>query len=95
MIFPSMWRLPDMPGVRDGPKDLKQVWFAGVHSDVGGGYSESESALSKIPLNWMMQEAKASGLRVDSTRELEVLGARYLVRARGVGDHVEEDVRAA
>jgi hypothetical protein len=70
-----LWRLPDMPGSSRCPKDLKQVWFAGVHSDVGGGYSESESALSKVPLNWMMQEAKVSGLRVDSTRELEVLGA--------------------
>jgi uncharacterized protein (DUF2235 family) len=69
-----LWKLPDIPGTHDGPKDLKQVWFAGVHSDVGGGYSESESALSKVPLNWMMQEAKASGLRVDATRESEVLG---------------------
>src|ERR1700677_2152146 len=29
-------------------QNLKEVWFAGVHSDVGGSYPESESALSKI-----------------------------------------------
>ena len=49
----------------DGPyvaQDIKQVWFAGVHSDIGGGYAESESQLSKLPLIWMMKEAKACGL---------------------------------
>jgi uncharacterized protein (DUF2235 family) len=28
-------------------QDIKQVWFAGSHSDVGGGYPETESGLSK------------------------------------------------
>ena len=56
-----LWRPPDNQQSPQGPKDLKQVWFAGVHCDVGGGYAEQESALSKIPLNRMLQEAKASG----------------------------------
>ena len=38
--------------------DKKEVWFAGVHSDVGGGYPESESGLAKIPLQWMVEEAR-------------------------------------
>lgn len=29
---------PKPPPAESGPKDLKQVWFAGVHCDVGGGY---------------------------------------------------------
>ena len=33
---------------------LRQVWFAGVHSDVGGGYPDE--SLSYIPLLWMMDE---------------------------------------
>jgi uncharacterized protein (DUF2235 family) len=69
-----LWRLPESAGAPAGPRDLKQVWFAGVHSDVGGGYPESESALSKVALEWMIQEAKASGIRLDATRESEVLG---------------------
>jgi len=69
-----LWRMPESPGAPAAPKDLKQVWFAGVHCDVGGGYPESESALSKIALEWMIQEAKASGLRVNATKESEVLG---------------------
>jgi uncharacterized protein (DUF2235 family) len=45
-------------------QDIKQVWFAGVHADIGGGYAESESGLSKYPLNWMIEEAKAHGLDI-------------------------------
>jgi uncharacterized protein (DUF2235 family) len=48
-----------------GPQDFKQVWFAGVHSDVGGGYPEKDSALSKYPLLWMIDEAVAAGLSVN------------------------------
>ena len=44
------------------PQDIRQVWFAGVHSDVGGGYPEKDSALSKYPLLWMIDEAVAAGL---------------------------------
>jgi hypothetical protein len=47
--------------------DTRQVWFAGVHGDVGGGYPEAESGLSKYPLLWMIAQAKAAGLRVDDS----------------------------
>lgn len=40
---------------------LKQVWFAGVHSNVGGGYADD--TLSYVPLTWMIEEANAAGLR--------------------------------
>lgn len=40
---------------------LTQVWFAGVHSNVGGGYPEDR--LSLVPLDWIAQHAKANGLR--------------------------------
>jgi uncharacterized protein (DUF2235 family) len=40
---------------------IKEVWFAGVHSDVGGGYPDDELAL--VPCVWMADEAKAHGLR--------------------------------
>ncbi len=39
-----------------GNQDIKEVWFAGVHSDIGGGYPESESGLAKISLKWMVEE---------------------------------------
>ena len=46
-------------------QDIRQVWFAGVHGDVGGGYPEQQSGLSKFPLLWMIAQAEAAGLRVD------------------------------
>lgn len=49
-------------------QDVKEIWFAGSHSDVGGGYEEEESDLAKISLKWMIKEANVSGLRVDKTR---------------------------
>ena len=45
-------------------QDIAQRWFAGVHSDVGGGYPEAESGLSKFPLAWMIDEAAKAGLRI-------------------------------
>ena len=53
---------------------LKQVWFAGVHSDVGGSYPEAESGLSKIALEWMLCEAVSLGLLVDPARANSILG---------------------
>ena len=43
-------------GTRDtfGNIHFEQVWFCGVHADVGGGYPENESRLSDITLKWML-----------------------------------------
>lgn len=57
-----------------GPKDVKQVWFPGVHADVGGGYPESESGLAKIALKWMLKEAEIAGLLTDEEKVKLVLG---------------------
>jgi hypothetical protein len=39
---------------------ISQVWFVGVHSDIGGGYSRD--GLSHRTLTWMMQRASVYGL---------------------------------
>jgi hypothetical protein len=49
---------PNHPG-------LKEVYFAGVHSDIGGSYEEE--GLSKITLEWMLGEASNLGLRLKKT----------------------------
>lgn len=43
---------------------LEEVWFRGVHSDVGGG--NKNPGLSSIALHWMFVKAKAAGLPIDS-----------------------------
>lgn len=50
------------------PGDRKEVFFAGVHSDIGGSYPEEESGLSKITLEWMLGEASHSGLFLDRAK---------------------------
>ena len=48
--------------------DLKQVWFAGAHSDIGCGYAADADggSLSDLPLGWMLQEAERAGLAVET-----------------------------
>jgi uncharacterized protein (DUF2235 family) len=53
---PTLWQQD--PQAKD--QVLEQVWFAGVHSDVGGGYREQE--LAEIPLLWMVRRASDCGL---------------------------------
>ncbi len=48
---------------RSKPQDINEVWFSGVHCDIGGGYPENKSALAKIPLHWMIEETKALGIK--------------------------------
>jgi uncharacterized protein (DUF2235 family) len=70
---PNLWRpSPQLPD--HGPKDIQQVWFPGVHCDVGGGYPEAESGLSKYALEWMAREAAKAGLLIDRARLTEVMG---------------------
>ncbi len=52
---------------------LEQVWFAGVHSDIGGGYPDDGQ--SYVTLQWMIDEAAKAGLRCEPTALAEVARA--------------------
>jgi uncharacterized protein (DUF2235 family) len=54
-------------------QDCKEVWFAGVHGDVGGGYADSEAGLARVALRWMISEARVLGLHIDSVLQDEML----------------------
>lgn len=56
-FHPTLWD----PEIAED-QTMKQVWFCGMHTDVGGGYPEQE--LSDIPLEWMLQMAENHGLIV-------------------------------
>lgn len=45
----------------DADDRVRQTWFAGVHSDVGGGYTAC--GLSDITLQWMIDHAYGHGLK--------------------------------
>ena len=56
-FHPLLWR--------EGPGDaarIEQVWFAGAHSNVGGGYPKQ--GMSLVALEWMLRKAEESGLRL-------------------------------
>lgn len=57
-------------------QDIVQVWFAGVHSDVGGSYPQRESALPNRTLHWILQEAEENGIRVEPDRVKLIFGER-------------------
>ena len=57
-FVPTLWTGTAPPG-----STIEQVWFAGSHADVGGGFSDRE--LADIPLLWMIDRAKSAGLQVD------------------------------
>tara|TARA_R110001592_G_scaffold199185_2_gene447624 strand:- start:4978 stop:6129 length:1152 start_codon:yes stop_codon:yes gene_type:complete len=51
-------RKPFMPSLCNKAEHIDEVWFAGVHSDIGGGYRHAN--LSKIPLKYMLIKLKAA-----------------------------------
>jgi uncharacterized protein (DUF2235 family) len=81
----NLWRPKDKNPT--GPKDLLQVWFPGSHGDIGGGYPERDSGLSKVTLEWMLREAQAEGLVTAPEREARVMG-------RAGGNYVRPDATA-
>lgn len=72
-FLPVLWdesnqEAPSSPGGNTPAEpQIKQVWFTGMHADVGGGYKKHEMAL--VPLHWMMTEAKIWGLRFNEGDE--------------------------
>ncbi len=56
-FHPTLWDTQVRPG-----QEVEQVWFSGMHTDVGGGYDQH--ALSDIALEWMIQNSTERGLRI-------------------------------
>lgn len=49
-------------------QDIEEMWFAGGHGDIGGGWDKSDKEhwmLSHAPLVWMLHEAARAGLKFD------------------------------
>ncbi|QWG13415.1 DUF2235 domain-containing protein [Bradyrhizobium sediminis] len=71
-FHPELWdERVEPPGEFDPDKErfikdeqISQVWFAGVHSNVGGGYPDD--TLAYIPFVWMITEAQRCGLKFKS-----------------------------
>jgi uncharacterized protein (DUF2235 family) len=73
-------RRPYLPGLVPidpaGKRSVTETWFAGVHTDVGGGFGDHPE-LGRISMRWMVDGAVAAGLRVRARR----YRARYTLAA--------------
>lgn len=56
---PKWFKAQEVPGKKEKIR-LRQCWFSGVHSDIGGGYASSHQ--SNITLAWMIDNCKQFGL---------------------------------
>jgi hypothetical protein len=45
-------------------QDVQEVWFAGNHADIGGGYTSDQRSPADVSLRWMVHEARCFGLLV-------------------------------
>lgn len=54
---PVLWEEPGAEAIAAG-QVIEQVWFPGVHSDVGGGYDDDDR-LADLPLAWMLERLEA------------------------------------
>ncbi len=61
---PALWQAP--LGEVPPQERVQQVWFPGVHADIGGGYVERR--LADLPLRWLALRAEAAGLALDPDR---------------------------
>lgn len=105
-FVPTLWRLPPgeaLPATDEaGPDEtrtvVEQVWFPGVHTDIGGGYADNR--LSNAPLDWMIRRAReTTGLAfhdgtlpghdalapAHESRTLSYLASRLLPMLRVIG----------
>ncbi len=69
-FLPTLWTNSDGTPLANNDQ-VEQVWFPGVHCDVGGSYTES--GLSDITLSWMLQKAKKHGLVLSLEAEAQNL----------------------
>jgi uncharacterized protein (DUF2235 family) len=58
----------------DHHQNIVQAWFAGVHSDVGGSYTQTESTPAMDAFKWILSEAEADGLQINDDKRAAILG---------------------
>lgn len=57
---PALWTVRARDQEKDAHQRIEQRWFAGVHSNIGGGYTDC--GLSNVTLRWMMERAQECGI---------------------------------
>jgi uncharacterized protein (DUF2235 family) len=69
----SMWEAEE-DDWKNEEQDIDEVWFAGGHGDIGGGWEALEDckSASHVPLVWMIHEAMKAGLSLDMDNVMDM-----------------------
>ena len=73
--FPTLWTQATGASLRAGQSVL-QVWFPGVHSDIGGGYTNK--GIGDITWDFMMRQAARRGLVIDPAQPTPLVNTEAL-----------------
>jgi uncharacterized protein (DUF2235 family) len=75
-------------------QNLQEMWFPGVHADVGGGYPEAncDFGLWRIPFQWMIEEAQKQGLRINDKAFDQALAGKKTRSGREWADQHHESL---
>lgn len=92
-------------GYGDDEQDIDEVWFAGGHGDVGGGWEalDDRKSASHVPLAWIVREAMKAGLTFDMEKvadmecciqpvDVQSRGPNPAIRVQGESDAAQADV---
>ncbi|KAH0595440.1 hypothetical protein MHUMG1_06615 [Metarhizium humberi] len=93
------------PGDGDDQQDIDEVWFAGNHGDVGGGWRalDDRKSASHVPLAWIVREAIKAGLLFDMEKvadmecciqsvDVQPRRPNPAIRVQGESDAAQADV---
>ncbi|MES0491285.1 MAG: DUF2235 domain-containing protein [Leptospirales bacterium] len=72
-LRPNIWKEQNN---RNKDQVIEQVWFSGVHSNVGGGYPKS--GMSHVSLDWMMNRAEAAGVQFSKSAREDIKALRNI-----------------
>jgi len=76
-FWPYVWNEGNIEGVQDLSKcNVEQVWFAGMHSNVGGGYERA--GMAAIPLYWMALRAQEHGLMFETGSLQDIYNSTHI-----------------
>jgi uncharacterized protein (DUF2235 family) len=67
---PTLWEIE-----QPAEQNIEQVWFVGVHNNIGGGFFDSR--LSDISFLWMKEKAESCGLAFDAEQIKKVFKPDY------------------
>jgi uncharacterized protein (DUF2235 family) len=86
-FHPVLWTEVEQDGSNASPpvnythqERVSQVWFAGVHTNVGGGYPDD--SLAQVSLSWILKEASLCGLQLKEKPDAEPDALRSAKSAR-------------